>query len=63
MSDKIRMLVELELHGDYGQAGADESEREWFRNHLLGDGLLLHSVLIGDSIGSVKVLSIAEDIT
>ena len=60
MGDKIRLTIELEFHGDYGQNSNDESEREWFRDHLLGDELLLHSNLVGDTLGSVKVLSIDE---
>lgn len=58
MSDKVQLTVELEIDGDYGQRSDDETEREWFREHLLGDELLLHSNLIGDTIGIVKVLSI-----
>lgn len=61
-TNKIRLTIELELDEDFGQNSKDESEREWFREHLLRDELFLHSNLVGATIGSVKVLSIEHPI-
>lgn len=57
LSERIRLTIELEIDGDFGQNSKDESEREWFKEHLLRDELLLHSNLVGATIGGVKVLS------
>lgn len=56
-TSKIILTIELDVDGNFGQNSKDGSEREWFREHLLRDELLLHSSLVGDTIGSVKVLS------
>ena len=53
----IQMLIELTydaeiMHGD------DEESRNWFYDEVLyKDQLLLHSNEIGDTIGTVKVLT------
>lgn len=52
LSERIRLTIELEIDGDFGQNSKDESEREWFKEHLLRDELLLHSNLVGATIGS-----------
>ncbi len=49
---KVSLTIELEF---------DENiYRESLRNHLLGDDLILYSKLIGDKVGSVRILSINE---
>ena len=61
MNRKIRLVIDLDVDTYLMHAfSLDESERDWFRNHVLGDDLLLHSNLIGDTIGSVSVVNIIE---
>ncbi len=58
---KIKLEIELEYDDfAYGGESDDSSEREWFRNDLLGDELILHSNLVGDEVGCVKVLKIID---
>ena len=57
MKRTIRLVINLEFDDDiYPAFSEDESERDWFMNHLLGDELILHSNLVGDAIGAVKVI-------
>lgn len=55
----ISLTVELEFDDSvYPAYSDDEDEREWFRNHLLRDDLILFSNLVGDEFGRVRLLSI-----
>ena len=57
----ISLTIELEFDNDiYPAYSDDDSERDWFRNHLLRDDLILHSNLVGDEVGKVRLLSINE---
>jgi hypothetical protein len=55
----IRLTVELTYDNDVMHNDDSESEA-WFCHQLLDsvDGLILHSNDLGDSLGTVKVLSI-----
>lgn len=35
-----------------------DDEREWFRDEILGGELVLHSNVIGDAVGPVRVLNV-----
>ena len=56
MKRKIQLLVDLET--DYDAFSIDESERDWFKNDILGGDLILHSNLVGDEVGTITVLKI-----
>lgn len=58
---KLQLVIELDFDDKiYGAFSDDESERDWFYNHLLGDELILHSNLVGDAVGSVTVVNIID---
>lgn len=55
---KLRMLVELDYDAEL-QHGAGKEEEEWFAGNILSDcagELLLHSNMLGCSIGAVRIL-------
>ena len=54
---KLKLLIELE-YDDEIMHEDNEDAIEWFFKDVLGDGLLLHSNEIGDTIGEVKVLEV-----
>jgi hypothetical protein len=61
---KLRLVVELEYDNDLMHHD-DEVARNWFMDAVLlhpaeHEGLHLHSDLIGDEVGSVKVLSVED---
>ena len=61
---KLMLEVELE-YNDETMHGNDEDSIAWFWNEVLlypgGDGgLVLHSNLIGDEVGTIKVLKVRE---
>jgi hypothetical protein len=62
---KIKLEIELEYNEDLFH-GDDKSAINWFVGDLKQssnkDGILLHSNLIGDTIGSVKVLTDRKNI-
>lgn len=56
---KIELVIELHIDGavnPYRGKDTDNSEVEWFEDHLLGDELILHSNLIGAEVGRVRVI-------
>lgn len=55
---KMRMVVELEY--DESLYGGDSEEEEWFRTELLGSSLILHSNLVGDTVGEITVIDILD---
>ena len=60
---KIRMTVDLEFDEaiyPYLRDDEDESEVDWFYNHLLGDDIVAHSNLVGAEIGTIKVIKVHE---
>ena len=61
---KLKMAIELEYDNRIIHADDDEG-RTWFLNSVLGDvnGLSLFSDEIGDNIGTVRVLSIPEEMS
>ena len=61
---KVKLEIEME-YDDEVMHGDDEEGIEWFKKSILtGDKglLLLHSNLIGDHLGDVKVIKIIEGI-
>ena len=57
----MRLVVELTLDELFvsSKNSDDQSERDWFNNDLLGDPqLLLQSNLVGDYIGTVRVVKV-----
>lgn len=57
-----QMLVEVEIEDCFVQF-RDEEELEWFMNFVLGggdEGLQLHSNDLGETLGHVIVLAIAD---
>ena len=57
----MRLVVELTVDESFAVSknSDDESERDWFHDDLLGDPeLLLHSNLVGETIGTVKVVRV-----
>ena len=51
---KHYLLIVLETDDAlYPQKG---EEGEWFRDHVLGDDLVLVSRLVGDDVGAVRVM-------
>ena len=57
----MRMVVKLTVDSSFAECkdSEDESERRWFYDDILGDpNLFLHSNLIGDYIGTIKVVRI-----
>lgn len=57
----MRLVVELTVDDSYAvcKESDDKSERDWFHDDLLGDPqLLLHSNLVGDTIGTIKVVGV-----
>lgn len=57
----MRLVVELTVDDSYAvcKESDDKSERDWFHKDLLGDpALLLHSNLVGDTLGTIKVVRI-----
>lgn len=62
---KLRLEVEVEVEDSYWN-DCDLEEKIWFKNEVLGadpnscDALILHSNLVGDEVGPVKVLDIEE---
>lgn len=64
MMRTIRMVIELTYDEELWHSG-DSDEKQWFHNSVLKnmteeDGLLLHSNLVGDVVGAVKVLEIED---
>ena len=58
---KLRLTIELNVDDNvYCAFSDDDSERDWFYNHLLGDELILHSNLVGAAIGTVKVMKVHQ---
>ena len=60
----IRMEIELTYDDDVMHCGeVDQDAKAWFYKCLLfpQDRLILHSNDIGDEVGDVKVLSIANE--
>jgi hypothetical protein len=64
---KLKLLIELE-YDDVSMHGANEDEKDYFFRDVLGADpaehyakLTLHSNFLGETIGSVKVLSIVQD--
>ena len=60
----MQLTLTIELTFDENAMhGNDQEEREWFYNTiLLGEELILHSNEIGDTVGTVKVLSIGAEL-
>jgi len=61
----LKMVVELTYDDNTMHDDIQESI-DWFRNDILlqeceGDGLILHSNDLGDSIGEIKVLQIIDE--
>ena len=55
----MRLVVDLTLDESFASCknSDDQSERDWFNDDLLGDPqLILHSNVVGDTIGTVKVV-------
>ncbi len=60
-SEVMRLVVELTVDELFSvcKNSNDKSERDWFYEDLLGDReLLLHSNLVGETIGTVKVVRV-----
>lgn len=60
----MRLIIELTVEPCLLECknSTDQSERDWFYDDLLGDPeLILHSNLIGDTLGEVKVIKIERD--
>ena len=56
-----RMTVELSYDEDAMYSGDDEQARAWFFNEILrSNELLLHSVEVGDTLGTIRVISVEE---
>lgn len=53
----IKLQIEL-TYDDTIIHGNDLEAIRWFKEEVLGDDLILHSNLIGDEIGAVKVIVI-----
>ena len=59
---KLTLTIELTFDAN-AMHGDDPEEREWFFDTiLLGEELILHSNEIGDTVGTVKVLSIGAEL-
>ena len=59
---KLQMLIELDYNAEIMHDG-DIGSRKWFFQTLLDnepEALLLHSQIIGDTVGSVRVIKILE---
>jgi hypothetical protein len=57
----MRLVVDLSVDEAFAicKNSDDKSERDWFHEDLLGDPeLFLHSNLVGETIGTVKVVSV-----
>lgn len=57
----MRLVIDLTVDESFAvcKNSEDKSERDWFHDDLLGDPeLLLHSNLIGESVGTVKVVQV-----
>jgi len=57
----MRLVIELTVDDAFAvcKESEDESERDWFNDELLGDPeLFLHSNLVGETIGTVKIVRI-----
>ena len=61
----IKLLVELTYDEDL-MHGEDPESIRWFRDEILmceiREGLLLHSNEIGDTVGSIRVLQLPEEV-
>ena len=56
----IRLVIEL-IYDDQIMYGTDPEAKEWFFDVVLGSQLFLHSNVLGDCVGSVRVIK--TDIT
>ena len=55
---KIKLIVEFE-YDDVLMYGEDDKEAEdWFFDEIMTEPLVLHSNLIGDEVGIIKVLGV-----
>ena len=55
----IRLLIDL-TYDDEIMHGDDEGAIAWFREQVLKGELLLHSNVIGDEVGEVRVLEVVK---
>lgn len=59
---KIELVIELTIAPEvnpYRGEQTDADEVEWFEDHLLADELILHSNLLGEEVGTVRVLKLS----
>lgn len=54
---KLKIVAELLVDDTLSESAIsdEDSERDWFYNHLLTDELHVFSNLIGDSVGSLVI--------
>lgn len=56
----LKLLVTLEYDAEI-MHGADADAKAWFFEEILKEGLILHSNILGDEVGTIKTISIEED--
>lgn len=60
MRSKLKLTIELEYDADL-MYGDNQEAKDWFFDEVLKKGLLLHSNVIGDTLGEIKILQIHHD--